>query len=189
MGKLQSQPALPRSEQIEAPIITRRLSLSAGTVIGYLLFFLVWALTFPSISTYASIIDALNGYWPGWMMVPGGVLAFMLLIGGINAERLLSMSFAVMSLIVSLTGFFQTLFAMGSPHPYETVSFIIISSCVTALLGIILVGAPLEDRAIRIGRVAAPSAFSRVAWYVFPLVTLLVHLVAIYMVFPLWSRQ
>jgi hypothetical protein len=36
-----------------------------------------------------------------------------------------------------------------------------------------LVGAPLEDRTVRIGQVGALSAFSRVSWYVFPLLSLI----------------
>jgi hypothetical protein len=31
------------------------------------------------------------------------------------------------------------------------------------------VGAPLEDHAVRKGRISKPSAFSRVSWYGFPL--------------------
>jgi hypothetical protein len=55
----------------------------------------------------------------------------------------------------------------------------ILASCFTALLGMAIIGAPLEDRVIRIGRVTGPSAFSRVSWYVFPLLSL-IFLVLVY---------
>lgn len=50
----------------------------------------------------------------------------------------------------------------------------------------VLVGTPLADRAIRTGRSAAPSAFSRVSWYGFPLLPLiLVPLAVITVVRPM----
>jgi hypothetical protein len=49
----------------------------------------------------------------------------------------------------------------------------VLSSCFTALLGIVLLGAPLEDNAIRKGQVPAPSVLNRMSWYVFPLLALM----------------
>ena len=89
----------------------------------------------------------------------------------------LSTAFAAMGLIGSLLGIIQMLFGItagteGIPQIAMALAFFI-ASCLTALLGMILAGAPLEDYAIRTGRVAGPSAFSRAAWYVFPLLVLI----------------
>jgi hypothetical protein len=56
---------------------------------------------------------------------------------------------------------------------------IMLASCFTALLGMAIIGAPFEDRAVRAERVGVPSAFSRVSWYVFPLLSL-IFLVLVY---------
>jgi hypothetical protein len=62
----------------------------------------------------------------------------------------------------------------------------VLSSCFTALLRMALIGVPLEDQAISIGRIGAPSAFSRVSWYVFPLLSLIfLILVFINIIIPL----
>jgi hypothetical protein len=75
-------------------------------------------------------------------------------------------------------GFIQMLHGMTDPGPQGigrvagALAFILLS-CFTTLLGMALIGAPLEDRAFRIGRIGAPSVFSRVSWYVFPLLSLI----------------
>ena len=103
----------------------------------------------------------------------------LILFMGINNIRLTpSAAFAGMGLIGSLMGFIQMLHGMTVPTPQGVghvagALVFILSSCFTALLGMALVGAPLEDRAIRAGRAGAPSAFSRVSWYVFPLLSLI----------------
>ena len=62
----------------------------------------------------------------------------------------------------------------------------VLFACLNALLGMVLIGAPLEDRAIRTGRINTPSVFSRVSWYVFPLLSLIfMILVFIFMTTPM----
>ena len=117
-------------------------------------------------------------YRPSLLVVLGGTLALILFMGGNNTRLTPSAAFAGMGLIGSLMGFIQMLHGMTDPGPQGighvagALAFILFS-CFTALLGMALIGAPLEDRAIRIGRVGAPSAFSRVSWYVFPLLSLI----------------
>ena len=85
------------------------------------------------------------------------------------------MAFAIMGLIGSLMGFIQALFGFADVNIGEVgaaVTFVL-SSSFAAMLGMLLVGAPLEDHAVRTGRMAAPSAFSRVSWYVFPMLALI----------------
>jgi TonB family protein len=160
-----------------------------GSVIGYILFFSVLVLTIPGISkamlwnTIPSII-----YWPSLLVVVGGALVLMLFIGGVNSGPPLSACFASMGLIGFLIAFIQMLFGIGSAK-IASVAYAVVfvlSSCFAALLGMSLVGAPLEDRAVRTGRVAAPSAFSRISWYCFPVLTLvLVPLVIVIITTPM----
>jgi hypothetical protein len=85
------------------------------------------------------------------------------------------MGFALTGLIGSLIGFVQALFGFASYRIEDVVAAVtfVLSSCCAALLGMLLVGAPPEDRAVIMGRISRPSVFSRVAWYVFPLVALI----------------
>jgi hypothetical protein len=157
-------------------------------VFGYVLFLSVL------VSTSRIPLDLLElwpVYRPPLLVVLGGTLALMLFTGGNNTRLTPSASFAGMGLIGSLMGFIQMLHGMTFPSPQGiaqvagAVAFVIFS-CFTALLGMALVGAPLEDRAIRIGRVDAPSAFSRVSWYFFPLLSLIfVIVVFINIILPL----
>lgn len=118
-------------------------------------------------------------------------MALILFMGGNNTRLTPSAAFAGMGFIGSLMGFIQMLIGMTDPRPQGiahvagAVAFVL-SSCFTALLGMAILGAPSEDRAIRIGRVDAPSAFSRVSWYVFPLLSLIfLILVFINIIIPL----
>ena len=79
----------------------------------------------------------------------------------------------------------------GSPQDIAEVAgalMLILSSCLTALLAMVLLGAPLEDHAIRTGSVAAPSGFSRVSWYVFPLLATIFQVLAFIMIITPMSK-
>jgi TonB family protein len=175
MGKLESWPLMPNAERGETPS-TGLLRLRYGAVAGYVLFLLILILTIPNLSksvlwsTLPSIV-----YWPSVLVVLGGALALTMFIGGVKSGPPLSISFASMGLIGTLMAFIQMLLGFASSKIIGLASAIVLllSSCFAALLGMILVGAPLEDRAVRTGRVASPSAFSRVSWYGFPLLTLI----------------
>jgi hypothetical protein len=145
-----------------------------GLALGYVLFisFLV--------SCFLKLIRPvpfLIAFKPAMFVVVGGTIALMLLMRGANSRPALSTAFAGMGLIGFLIGSIQM-----QGHVAGAFAFLL-SSCLTALLGMALVGAPFEDRAIRMGRLAAPSACSRVAWYVFPLVALVCLLPMLFMLF------
>jgi flagellar motor component MotA len=177
MGKLQSRTLVPETEQ--GSISISRPGWRFGATIGYVLFFSVLA----SFLTSALFkLPSPGGLWmayqPGMLLVLGGAIALMLFMGGSNSGSTLSTAFAGMGLITSLMGCIQMLFGMTDSGPQGIAAVagslaFILSSCLTALLGMVLVGAPLEDRAIRTGQVAALSVFSRVSWYVFPLLGLM----------------
>jgi hypothetical protein len=180
-GKLQHRPLLSGSEQSEAPTSIWLPGMKWHTVIGYILFSLVLILTTPNLGRLIYHLTAYSR--PALMVVLGGVLVLMLFAGVVNLERLPSISFAVMGLVGSLMASIQVLFGIDYTKILVLAEGIysILCSCAIALLGMILVGAPWEDRAIRGGRFAAPFALSRVAWYAFPLFALLLVFLAAYL--------
>jgi len=175
LGILQSRRSAPNPERKETTISIGRPGWRFGTVLGYVVFLsvLVWT---------SRILLDLSQLWavyrPSLLVVVGGTLALILFMGGNTTRLTPSAAFAGMGLIGSLMGFIQMLIGMTDPgprgigHVAGALAFVLFS-CLTALLGMVLIGAPLEDRAVRIGRVGAPSPFSRVAWYVFPLLSLI----------------
>jgi flagellar motor component MotA len=193
MGKLQSRLSAPYAEHNDTPASNERPGGGFGTLIGYVIFLavLVSAVRLPDVSLSLVGIACM----PSFLVVLGGTLALMLFMGGNSTRLTPSTAFAGMGLIGCLIGFIQILHGMTDPSPrgigqVAGAIAIIIAACFTALLGMAIVGAPLEDRAIRTGRVEAPSAFSRVSWYVFPLLSL-IFLILIYsmIVLPLASGR
>jgi hypothetical protein len=190
MGKLQGRPPVPGAEQ--GLISSPHSGWGFGTVIGYILFFSVLA-SFLIVTIQKLSMPGLlwMGYRPAMLFVLGGALALMLFMGRSDTGPTPSTAFAGMGLIASLMGCIQMFFAMPvkAPHGIAQVAgalAFILSSCLTALLGIAIVSAPLEDRALRTGRVSAPSIFSRVSWYVFPLLALMfLALVFVVLTLPL----
>jgi flagellar motor component MotA len=156
-GKLRSLPLTPTGAQ--GPISDGHTGLRFGIVSGYVLFFSFLAPWFPRL--------VWPGFKPAFLVVVGGTIALMLIIRGANSGPTLSTALAAMGIIGFLIGAIQL-----QGHVAGAFAFLL-SSGLTSLLGMVLVGGPLEDRAIRTGRVATPSAFSRVAWYVFPLQALI----------------
>jgi len=189
MGKLQRRPLLQNAERSDTPLLIGRSGLRYSAVIGYVLFFAVLILTIPNLPK-SMLWNALPSivYWPSLLVVLGGALALVLFIGGVNSGPPVSMSFACMGLIGFLAAFIRMLLGIASSKIMSVASNLVfvLSSCLFALLGMILVGAPLEDRAVQTGRIATPSAFSRVSWYGFPLLTLiLVPLVIVIITTPM----
>lgn len=181
LGIVQSEPSAPASSHTEPPISIGHRNWRFGTVLGYVIFLAALA------STSRPLLD-LPLLWPVFrpplLVVFGGTLVLMLFKGG-NATRLTpSTAFAGMGLIGSLMGFIQMLHGMTDPSVHGigrvagALAFILFS-CVFALIGMAILGAPLEDRAIRAGLIAAPPAPSRVAWYIFPLLSL-IFLILVY---------
>jgi flagellar motor component MotA len=176
LGIMQSRSSAPNPERNETPISTGRPGWRFGTVFGYVLF--LSALVSTSYMLNVDLPELLRVCAPILLVMLGGILALMQFLGVNNSRLTLSTAFACMGSICSLMGFIQMLIGMTDPSPRGighvagALAFIL-SSCFITLLGMALAGAPLEDRAIRIGRVTAPSAFSRVSWYVFPLLSLI----------------
>ncbi len=157
MGKLCSRPLAPTG--VQGPISVGHTGWRFGTVFGYVLFLSFLAPWFSRL--------VWPGFKPALFVVVGGAIALMLIVRGANSGPTLSTALAGMGIIGFLIGAIQL-----QGHVAGAFAFLL-SSGFTPLLGMVLVGAPLEDHAIRTRRVATPSAFSRVAWYVFPLLALI----------------
>jgi hypothetical protein len=114
-------------------------------------------------------------YWPSLLVVLGGTTALVLFVGNGAGGHTFTFGFSVTGLLGSLMGFIQVLlgFAAASIEVVTIAMTFVLSSCLYALLGMMLVGAPLEDRALKRSPSARYSIISRVAWYVYPLLTLI----------------
>jgi hypothetical protein len=174
LGRFPGRPSAPEPGRNEMPMSIGGTGWRFGTVFGYVLFLSVLVATN---RVELNLPGLLPVFRPPLLVVLGGTLVLILFKGRSNTRLTHSTAFACMGLIGSLMGFIQMLHGMTNPSPQGVaqvagaVAFILFS-CFIALLGMALIGAPSEDRAIRIGRVGAPSAFSRVSWYVFPLLSL-----------------
>jgi len=163
-------------------------SIRFENVIGYLLFLVIvsWMVFQPVLGVAHSNFSPFDWiiHWPSLLIVLGGTIALVLFVGGAGAGRMLAPAFAITGLIGSLAGFIQTLLGIAG-RVISTVSAgitFVIASCFVAMLGMMLAGAPWEDRLVKTGRMDKPSALSRAAVYVFPLLALIFLVVALILV-------
>jgi hypothetical protein len=183
-GELSKYPLQAPGEAPEKPGEKTFKILRFENIIGYALFIAVvgWTIV-SSLSLYE--LGPLNPmevfiYWPSLLVVLGGTLVLVMFIGDAAAGRSFTLSFALTGLIGSLMAFVQTLISFSARGVRDVASAMtfIISSCFLALLGMMLVGMPLEDRTIKTGKNKKQLTLSRIAWYVFPVVALILLLFA-----------
>lgn len=126
----------------------------------------------------------LFGHWPSYLVVVGGTVGLVILIGNVMGGRSITLGFAFSGFIGSMIGLVQILHFLTGGTIHDVVSAICFSllSCFTALLGIILVGIPIEDRAFKHARIRQGFYLSRFVWYGFPLVSLIFIAFAVVMV-------
>ena len=112
---------------------------------------------------------------PAILVVLGGTLAISLFIGRAADGETITVGFAFTGLIGSLMGLVQTLHGMteGSIQSIASAVAFIMSSCFLALTGIVLIGAPLEDRSFEAVKDFGRQKISRIAWYGFPLIAII----------------
>jgi flagellar motor component MotA len=191
--KLQGRPGMPNLERGDRP--TDSFGLRFGTIIGYVIFLSV---IFPTIFNFS--VPAYM-WWPSYrpslLIVLGGAIAIMLFTGKTNSGPTVSTALSGMGFVGVLMGCIQMMFGIasfsgtGGPEGVAEVAgalMLILSSCMTALLAMVLLGAPLEDHAIRTGSVPAPSGFSRISWYVFPLLATIFQVLAFIMIITPMSK-
>ncbi|MFC2165247.1 MotA/TolQ/ExbB proton channel family protein [Acidobacteriota bacterium] len=158
-------------------------SLSFENLTGYVLFIAIIAVTLikADLSSQAPIFEAWEwvAHWPSLLVVLGGTIALVLFVGNSVKGRTFTLGFAITGLIGSLMGIIQVLLGFSSKSIQDIAAALtfILSSCFFALLGMMLVGAPLEDREIKNSKTAKCSTLSRVAWYIFPLITMILLVV------------
>ncbi len=167
-------------------------SLGLTNAVGYLLFFALIAGTLirsmmtgnPEANVAGQHAWEWLIYWPSLLVVVGGTTALVLYIGNGAKGQAFTFGFAVTGFIGSLMGFIQVLLGMAgrSIQEVSTGLTLMLSSCFFALLGMMAVGAPLEDFTVRDSRVTPRSTMSRAAWYVFPLVALIFVVIALVIV-------
>ena len=156
------------------------MAFGATHVIGYVLFVLCMAWVIVSSFSTLTADSPLNPasvflYWPSLLIVAGGTILFVLFIGGKALGRSLTLSFALTGLIGTLVGYYLMLQGFLS-HRIEGVAMgvtFIIAACFFALLGMIILGAPLGDRTLKLSQSGRQGALSRIAWFLFPLICLI----------------
>ena len=112
-------------------------------------------------------------HWPSLLIVAGGAVLFVLWAG--NGEDGLSttLSFAFTGAIGIIFGLVQMFY--GAPAIQrigEGMTFAILS-CVFALVGMMLGGVHRQDHAFKKGKTDKKITISRIAWYGFPVATLM----------------
>jgi flagellar motor component MotA len=182
-SKEERQNVLEESEDNNIPF------LKFETVIGYVLFIFVlgWAIFTPIMGTVFEgplKPQDLFLYWPSLLVVLGGTLAIALFVGNAAAGRSFTIGFALTGFLATLMGFVQAMFGFSSRGIQEVAAAItfILSACFVALLGMMLVGNPLEDRFFKIGKGQKPLTLSRIAWFIFPFMTLILLFLTFVMV-------
>lgn len=162
---------------------------TADRIVGYALFAAVLVLT---------VIFMIGGHpqggplpiakvllhWPAILVVIGGSIALALFMGAGAGARAWTLGFAMTGLISLLTGLIQALFGFAHKNIAEIAAAgaFIISASSFALLGLVAVAAPLEDREVMEGRRDRPGPLSRLSWVLFPLVTFIFLLLTFIMV-------
>jgi hypothetical protein len=121
---------------------------------------------------------------PAILIVFGGAIALALFMGAGAGACAWTLGFAMTGLVALLMGLIQAMFGFAHTNMQEisaALAFIIAASFF-ALLGLVAVAAPLEDREVMEGRREGPGALSRMSWVVFPLLTFIFLLLTFIMV-------
>jgi flagellar motor component MotA len=189
LGAVCTVPALMLSRRLERiPATEERVEppspLGFGMVVGYLLYIglIGWVMLSPAQGTQYTPLQWFV-HWPSLLVVAGGTLALVLFVNDAKDGRSITVSFAFTGLIGTLMGLVQLLqsFNIGIAAIATSMTFII-SSCFIALVGMMLVGIPLEDRNLKLATDAKDKLLSRVAWYGFPLLTLFYLMVTVILI-------
>jgi hypothetical protein len=191
--KLRRQPSGVGPRDAAASSRGTRAFWKMETVTGYILFIVLmaWTAIKPFLSAPSLPFKpwAWFFYWPAVLIILGGTLAFVLFVGDAAGRTPLTACFALTALIGSLMGVIQVLLGFAAKNAgnvaigkIAAAMAFIISSCFVGLAGMMLAGAPLEDRMVKTGRIDRPTTLSRVAWSVFPLVALIFLVITFFLV-------
>jgi len=179
-----SEPAIPATPETEPG--RRRAGLTGENFLGYILLLIVlaWSVS-PSFGKWKIAPWPGNPFldWASLLAVGGGAMLLFVFLGRGLAAESISAVFGVTGTVGALTGLLQTLFGIAHKNIAEVSSALtfVISSCFLALIGIVLIGAPREDRGRR-DRDGRISAKRRLAWYAFPLLVLIFIMIVLILV-------
>jgi fumarate reductase subunit D len=167
VSKKIDSPGQPRQE-IQVEPIKQGHNWNIEKIIGALLFIatLGWAI----MRADALIIFI---YWPSLLIVAGGAILFVLWVG--NGEDGLSttLSFAFAGVIGIFFGLVQMFYGALSIAKVAEGMTSAILSCVFALVGMMFGGVHRQDHAFKTGKTDKKITISRIAWYGFPVVVLM----------------
>ncbi len=127
---------------------------------------------------------------PALLVVFGGAIALALFTGAGVGARAWTLGFATTGLIALLAGLIQSLFGFVHTSIQEIAAAIafIISASTFALLGLVAVASPLEDREVMSGRREGAGPLSRMFWVLLPLLTFIFLVLAFIMVVTPMTR-
>lgn len=175
--------ALPPSEKSDVPASSDNYSapgLKSENIIGYILFALVlgWIILYPLLDkTMGGPLNPAQVfiYWPSLLIVAGGAIAMVLFIGETGAGRPISLCLALTGIIGSLIGLVQVLisFSGRSIKGVAAAVTFVISCSFISLVGMMLIGIPMEDRAVKYLDRKKPLTITRLAWFLVPLTALI----------------
>ncbi len=158
-------------------------------VLGYglVLVILGWAMVSPISSTAPEApLQPVKVFlhWPSLLVVLGGTVVLLLFMGRDAIGRSLPLAFAFTGLIGAITGLIQTMLAVAGRSIEEVAAAMVflLSCCFLALTGMMILGAPLEDRALKYRNAPSRMMSGRIAWLLFPLLTLVFLLVTFVLV-------
>lgn len=126
---------------------------------------------------------ALLLHWPAALVVAGGTLLVVAIAGTALRGRIGVAALSLAGALGSLAGLVQVLLGFADqafPRIVAGLSFIL-TACFVALVGLLVVANPIEDRRSRHGG-ASLLAINRTAWLLLPLVTLLFLVVVLVLV-------
>jgi len=112
---------------------------------------------------------------PAALVVIGGSIALALFLGAGAGAKALTFGFGMTGFIALLIGLIQTMFGFvhGDIKEIAAAVAFILSASLYALLGLVLIAGPREDRELMDGRRERPGRLSRMFWRIFPLLTFL----------------
>lgn len=152
-------------------------------IVGYILFIAIIGWPLVKTGTLPLII-----HWPSLLVVVGGAVLMVLWVGNGKDGRSITLGFAFTGLIGVVFGIVQMFYGMytNSIGGIAAAMAFSILSCVFGLLGMMLGGIPLQDRAFKKGKIPQKITASRIAWYGFPaLASGLLFIVFLLMLIPI----
>lgn len=184
-GRLASFASTDPSDPLERQAVVSETVPAYTRTLGYVLFALVLATAGYSLVRGESqggplTLDKVLLHWPAILVVVGGTAALAIFMGAGAGARALTLGFALTGLISLLMGFIQALFGFVHQNIREISAALVfvVSASSFALLGMLVAGAPLEDREVMEGRRGQPGSLSRLLWVVFPLLAYLFLILA-----------